>query len=196
MVCDVVAPLGSATVRVLSPTASPVTRPSYCPLARRPNWLVTSLVPNCTLICCTSVPGGNPTATSASPPEIRSARLESTEIVGSPAADRAAPIWATAGATKAVAASTTTTPRRARTLFTATLHIPPESQFDRFVKVPAPVHRHYRDRRGSEQRPRRRSPAVVHLGDRHHGDPHRGSRQHGAQRRHPNDPARLPHDAP
>src|SRR4051794_3335046 len=143
MVCDAVPPLGKLAVRVLMPTASPVTKPSYCPFSRSPNWPVTSRVPTRTSTFCGSVPGGNVTVTRASPPEIRSARLESTEIVGRAGAERAAPLLAIAGAARPVAASTTTRPRRARALFRATLDIPPECQFDGFARVPA----HRRPRR-------------------------------------------------
>ena len=69
---------------VLRPSARPVTRPIR-PLPVALNWLVTSLPLRRTLSTLAAMPGGGSTSTRASPPLIRSARLESTLIMAAPA---------------------------------------------------------------------------------------------------------------
>ena len=63
-----------------SPSASPSTRPLNVPSARSANLLVTSTPSTVTRTSAMSTPSGTTTSTSASPPEIRSARFESTRI--------------------------------------------------------------------------------------------------------------------
>src|SRR5207302_5749886 len=74
------APLAVVAVSVFAPSFKPVSRPSYNPLGRTANWEVTVCVPRVILTSLGSVPAGRITATSARPPEMRSARLDRTLI--------------------------------------------------------------------------------------------------------------------
>src|SRR5438105_506111 len=70
---------------VLEPSGRPVRSASYRPFGRTANAPVTSRRPNLTRIPDARAPRGARTATSASPPEIRFERPESTSILGMPA---------------------------------------------------------------------------------------------------------------
>ncbi len=74
---------GELAVTTLAPSERPLTIPSMRPFGRSANALETSREPTVTFRRDASTPV---TATSASPPEIRSARLESTWIFAMPAA--------------------------------------------------------------------------------------------------------------
>src|SRR6202166_1221730 len=82
-------PCGVVAVSRLSPLLRPVTKPWYLPLGRTANMLLigaplsATLTPNAGFTA-----GGRLICTNASPPEIRSARFESTRISGpAPTAD-------------------------------------------------------------------------------------------------------------
>src|SRR5436190_14580643 len=117
-------PSGSFACRVFEPFTSPVTRPSYRPFGRSANSLVTSWPFSVTLF-------GTPpfTATSASPPEIRSARFDSTSIV------TAACAVPTPSVTVASPAASTSLPR-----IPSPCLVPPERPpFYQSVGAPAPT---------------------------------------------------------
>src|SRR6266850_2829587 len=84
----------------LAPGASPATRPMKRPLARTANDEVTFRPPTSMRTLAASTPAGTTTSTSASPPEIRSARFDSTLIssVGG-----AAPAGVSAGGAMSIA---------------------------------------------------------------------------------------------
>ena len=72
------------------PTSRPVTRPMVRPSARRANAADTSRVPATTRSPCDGEPAGTTISTSASPPEIRSARLDSVLICSAGSGEAAA----------------------------------------------------------------------------------------------------------
>src|SRR4051794_12597110 len=84
----------------LRPTRSPLTTPSKRPLARRAKLRVTLRLPTVTRTRFAFVPRGRRMATSASPPEIRSARFETTCTASLPAAS---PVRGARSATTATA---------------------------------------------------------------------------------------------
>ena len=96
------------------PTASPVTSPEKLPSSRAPNVDVMSLPFRLTRTVAGFVPAASFTATSASPPEMRSARFDSTSIDEMPSlAERATfapasaiPIVTARAITAAIAAET------------------------------------------------------------------------------------------
>ena len=98
------APPGLRAVRMFLPTVRPVTSPEKLPSSRAANADVMSLPFRLTRTVAASVPAANFTATSASPPEMRSARFESTSIEEMPSpAERAT--FAPASASPMVTAS-------------------------------------------------------------------------------------------
>ena len=97
-------PSGMRALRRLSPSARPVTSPAYWPFSRTAKLEVMSLPLSVTRTAAASVPGASRAATSASPPEIKSARLDSTSIPWIPAARTAAGTSAaTSGASHLIA---------------------------------------------------------------------------------------------
>src|SRR5262249_17846355 len=73
-----------SAVTTFGPSARPVTTPVTRPLARRANALDTSRDPTATCRVCADPPAGSTISTKASPPLIRSARLERVLICSAP----------------------------------------------------------------------------------------------------------------